>query len=93
MTQYDTVYKMYTIHCICFCVYVQSLFTMSVQQQSIQPFTEAEYDQLTNNFGDNAVRTDFTLICMSVCMCLSVLLSCVLKQLCHSVRLFLKAGR
>ncbi|XP_074501554.1 piezo-type mechanosensitive ion channel component 1 isoform X2 [Sebastes fasciatus] len=37
----------------------ESLFTMSVQQQSIQPFTEAEYDQLTNNFGDNAVAMQF----------------------------------
>ncbi|XP_039639627.1 piezo-type mechanosensitive ion channel component 1 isoform X3 [Perca fluviatilis] len=37
----------------------ESLFTMSVQQQSIQPFTEAEYDQLTKTFGDNAVAMQF----------------------------------
>ncbi|TNN63956.1 Piezo-type mechanosensitive ion channel component 1 [Liparis tanakae] len=37
----------------------ESLFTMSVQQQSIQPFTQAEYDQLTHNFGDNAVAMQF----------------------------------
>ncbi|KAL6101427.1 piezo1 [Pungitius sinensis] len=37
----------------------ESLFTMSVQQQSIQPFTEAEYDQLTEKFGDNAVAMQF----------------------------------
>uniref|UniRef100_A0A8D0DEP3 Piezo type mechanosensitive ion channel component 1 (Er blood group) n=1 Tax=Sander lucioperca TaxID=283035 RepID=A0A8D0DEP3_SANLU len=37
----------------------ESLFTMSVQQQSIQPFTEAEYDQLTKKFGDNAVAMQF----------------------------------
>nr|XP_033468806.1 piezo-type mechanosensitive ion channel component 1 isoform X1 [Epinephelus lanceolatus] len=37
----------------------ESLFTMSVQQQSIQPFTEAEYDQLTKDFGDNAVAMQF----------------------------------
>uniref|UniRef100_A0A8D0DBN6 Piezo type mechanosensitive ion channel component 1 (Er blood group) n=1 Tax=Sander lucioperca TaxID=283035 RepID=A0A8D0DBN6_SANLU len=37
----------------------ESLFTMSVQQQSIQPFTEAEYDQLTKKFGDNAVPMQF----------------------------------
>ncbi|XP_029305438.1 piezo-type mechanosensitive ion channel component 1 isoform X2 [Cottoperca gobio] len=37
----------------------ESLFTMSVQQQSIQPFTEAEYDQLTQKFGDNAVAMQF----------------------------------
>ncbi|XP_059215664.1 piezo-type mechanosensitive ion channel component 1 [Centropristis striata] len=37
----------------------ESLFTMSVQQQSIQPFTEAEYDALTKKFGDNAVAMQF----------------------------------
>ncbi|KAK1905133.1 Piezo-type mechanosensitive ion channel component 1, partial [Dissostichus eleginoides] len=37
----------------------ESLFTMSVQQQSIQPFTEAEYDQMTQKFGDNAVAMQF----------------------------------
>ncbi|KAM8858864.1 piezo-type mechanosensitive ion channel component 1 isoform 2-T2 [Spinachia spinachia] len=37
----------------------ESLFTMSVQQQSIQPFTEAEYDRLTEEFGDNAVAMQF----------------------------------
>uniref|UniRef100_A0A8C4IET9 Piezo type mechanosensitive ion channel component 1 (Er blood group) n=1 Tax=Dicentrarchus labrax TaxID=13489 RepID=A0A8C4IET9_DICLA len=37
----------------------EPLFTMSVQQQSIQPFTEAEYDQLTQTFGDNAVAMQF----------------------------------
>ncbi|XP_076599165.1 piezo-type mechanosensitive ion channel component 1 isoform X1 [Chaetodon auriga] len=37
----------------------EPLFTMSVQQQSIQPFTEAEYDQLTKKFGDNAVAMQF----------------------------------
>ena len=31
---------------------------MSVQQQSIQPFTKPEYDQLTKEFEDNAVRID-----------------------------------
>lgn len=35
---------------------------MSVQQQSIKPFTEAEYEQLTKKFGDNAVRIKVTLI-------------------------------
>lgn len=40
----------------CTCVF-QPLFTMSVQQQSIKPFTAAEYEQLTKTFGDNAVRT------------------------------------
>nr|XP_020463203.1 piezo-type mechanosensitive ion channel component 1 isoform X2 [Monopterus albus] len=37
----------------------EPLFTMSVQQQSIQPFTEAEYDQLTKTFGDNAAAMQF----------------------------------
>lgn len=62
---------------VCFCVYVQPLFTMSVQQQSIKPFTEAEYNQLTKTFGDNAVRTDFSLIFVSVAVCLSCCLSTV----------------
>ncbi|XP_055358353.1 piezo-type mechanosensitive ion channel component 1 isoform X3 [Betta splendens] len=37
----------------------EPLFTMSVQQQSIQPFTEAEYEQLTKAFGDNAMAMQF----------------------------------
>ncbi|XP_041645226.1 piezo-type mechanosensitive ion channel component 1 isoform X2 [Cheilinus undulatus] len=37
----------------------EPLFTMSVQQQSIQPFTQAEYDHLTKEFGDNAVAMQF----------------------------------
>ncbi|XP_039995581.1 piezo-type mechanosensitive ion channel component 1 isoform X1 [Xiphias gladius] len=37
----------------------EPLFTMSVQQQSIQPFTETEYEQLTKKFGDNAVAMQF----------------------------------
>ncbi|TKS85163.1 Piezo-type mechanosensitive ion channel component 1 [Collichthys lucidus] len=37
----------------------EPLFTMSVQQQSIQPFTEQEYDQLTKKFGENAVAMQF----------------------------------
>nr|XP_019959133.1 PREDICTED: piezo-type mechanosensitive ion channel component 1 [Paralichthys olivaceus] len=37
----------------------EPLFTMSVQQQSIQPFTEAEYENLTQKFGDNAVAMQF----------------------------------
>ncbi|XP_060896547.1 piezo-type mechanosensitive ion channel component 1 isoform X3 [Labrus mixtus] len=37
----------------------EPLFTMSVQQQSIQPFTEAAYDQLTKKFGENAVAMQF----------------------------------
>lgn len=37
----------------------EPLFTMSVQQQSIQPFTENEYDQLTSKFGVNAVAMQF----------------------------------
>lgn len=41
---------------------------MSVQQQSIQPFTEAKYDNLTKMFGDNAVRSALSLIHLSVCM-------------------------
>ncbi|CAG6018230.1 unnamed protein product [Menidia menidia] len=37
----------------------EPLFTMSVQQQSIQPFTEAAYEQLTKDFGNNAVAMQF----------------------------------
>ncbi|XP_042289205.1 piezo-type mechanosensitive ion channel component 1 isoform X1 [Thunnus maccoyii] len=37
----------------------EPLFTMSVQQQSIKPFTEAGYDELTKKFGDNAVAMQF----------------------------------
>ncbi|CAL8300360.1 unnamed protein product [Merluccius merluccius] len=37
----------------------EPLFTMSAQQQSIQPFTEADYDKLTKLFGDNALAMQF----------------------------------
>ncbi|XP_017313986.1 piezo-type mechanosensitive ion channel component 1 [Ictalurus punctatus] len=37
----------------------EPLFTMSVQQQSIQPFTEKDYDRLTEQFGNNAVAMQF----------------------------------
>uniref|UniRef100_A0A8B9GV46 Piezo-type mechanosensitive ion channel component 1 n=1 Tax=Astyanax mexicanus TaxID=7994 RepID=A0A8B9GV46_ASTMX len=37
----------------------EPLFTMSVQQQSIQPFTEANYNHLTELFGSNAVAMQF----------------------------------
>ncbi|XP_019721304.1 piezo-type mechanosensitive ion channel component 1 isoform X2 [Hippocampus comes] len=37
----------------------EPLFTMSVQQQSIQPFTEAEYEKLSKKFGNNAVAMQF----------------------------------
>ncbi|XP_015242628.1 PREDICTED: piezo-type mechanosensitive ion channel component 1 [Cyprinodon variegatus] len=37
----------------------EPLFTMSVQQQSIKPFTAAEYEQLTKTFGDNAKAMQF----------------------------------
>ncbi|CAF91003.1 unnamed protein product, partial [Tetraodon nigroviridis] len=37
----------------------EPLFTMSVQQQSIQPFTKAEYEQLTQKFHDSAVAMQF----------------------------------
>ncbi|XP_056148188.1 piezo-type mechanosensitive ion channel component 1 isoform X2 [Lampris incognitus] len=37
----------------------EPLFTMSVQQQSIQPFTEEDYDKLTTQFGENAVAMQF----------------------------------
>lgn len=36
---------------------LQPLFTMSVQQQSIKPFTELQYESLTKKFGNNAVCT------------------------------------
>ncbi|KTG39397.1 hypothetical protein cypCar_00017072 [Cyprinus carpio] len=35
------------------------LFTMSVQQQSIQPFTEKDYNHLAKLFGENAVAMQF----------------------------------
>lgn len=44
---------------VCFVCVLQPLFTMSVQQQSIKPFTELEYDQLTKKFGNNAVCPGF----------------------------------
>uniref|UniRef100_A0A671QYV4 Piezo-type mechanosensitive ion channel component 1-like n=1 Tax=Sinocyclocheilus anshuiensis TaxID=1608454 RepID=A0A671QYV4_9TELE len=37
----------------------EPLFTMSVQQQSIQPFTEQDYNHLSNLFGKNAVAMQF----------------------------------
>ncbi|XP_061602172.1 piezo-type mechanosensitive ion channel component 1 isoform X1 [Cololabis saira] len=37
----------------------EPLFTMSVQQQSIQPFTVEQYDELTKKFGDNAMAMQF----------------------------------
>uniref|UniRef100_A0A674EAE4 Piezo type mechanosensitive ion channel component 1 (Er blood group) n=1 Tax=Salmo trutta TaxID=8032 RepID=A0A674EAE4_SALTR len=37
----------------------EPLFTMSVQQQSIQSFTEEDYNELTTNFYDNAVAMQF----------------------------------
>ncbi|XP_039546699.1 piezo-type mechanosensitive ion channel component 1 isoform X1 [Pimephales promelas] len=37
----------------------EPLFTMSVQQQSIQPFTEREYKRLSNQFEKNAVAMQF----------------------------------
>ncbi|XP_017285833.1 piezo-type mechanosensitive ion channel component 1 isoform X2 [Kryptolebias marmoratus] len=37
----------------------EPLFTMSVQQQSIKPFTDANFDKLTKDFGDNAVAMQF----------------------------------
>ncbi|XP_054652198.1 piezo-type mechanosensitive ion channel component 1 [Dunckerocampus dactyliophorus] len=37
----------------------EPLFTMSVQQQSIQPFTQEEYHELTKKFGNNAVAMQF----------------------------------
>ncbi|KAI2662263.1 Piezo-type mechanosensitive ion channel component 1 [Labeo rohita] len=38
----------------------EPLFTMSVQQQSIQPFTEQDYNQLANLFGKNAFITMYS---------------------------------
>lgn len=61
------------------CLCVQPLFTMSVQQQSIRPFNQTEYEELTKTFGYNAVRADFTLISIPVCMLLTVLLMLLLK--------------
>ncbi|XP_024916735.1 piezo-type mechanosensitive ion channel component 1 [Cynoglossus semilaevis] len=37
----------------------EPLFTMSVQQQSIQPYTEDEYSALTKKFADSAVAMQF----------------------------------
>ncbi|XP_037126743.1 piezo-type mechanosensitive ion channel component 1 isoform X2 [Syngnathus acus] len=37
----------------------EPLFTMSVQQQSIKPLTEVEYENLTKKFGNNAVAMQF----------------------------------
>ncbi|KAG2470093.1 PIEZ1 protein, partial [Polypterus senegalus] len=37
----------------------EPLFTMSAQQQSIQPFTESNYDNLTKTFGTNPVAMQF----------------------------------
>ncbi|KAI7813887.1 piezo-type mechanosensitive ion channel component 1 isoform X2 [Triplophysa rosa] len=37
----------------------EPVFTMSVQQQSIQPFTERDYNSLTSQFGKNAVAMQF----------------------------------
>uniref|UniRef100_A0A8C2HCF9 Piezo-type mechanosensitive ion channel component 1 n=1 Tax=Cyprinus carpio TaxID=7962 RepID=A0A8C2HCF9_CYPCA len=37
----------------------EPLFTMSVQQQSIQPFTEKDYNHLAKLFGENAVAMQF----------------------------------
>ncbi|XP_072772689.1 piezo-type mechanosensitive ion channel component 1 [Nerophis lumbriciformis] len=37
----------------------EPLFTMSVQQQSIQPFTQVDYNELTQKFGNNAVAMQF----------------------------------
>lgn len=51
---------------LAFVCVLQPLFTMSVQQQSIKPFTELEYDRLTNEFGNNAVCTSFTSPCVTL---------------------------
>uniref|UniRef100_A0A669EG06 Piezo type mechanosensitive ion channel component 1 (Er blood group) n=1 Tax=Oreochromis niloticus TaxID=8128 RepID=A0A669EG06_ORENI len=40
----------------------EPLFTMSVQQQYIKPFSEDEYDQLTKEFEDNAVAMQFIIL-------------------------------
>ncbi|ROJ36099.1 Piezo-type mechanosensitive ion channel component 1 [Anabarilius grahami] len=37
----------------------EPLFTMSVQQQSIKPYTEQDYNHLNNQFGKNAVAMQF----------------------------------
>uniref|UniRef100_A0A8C7XQ53 Piezo type mechanosensitive ion channel component 1 (Er blood group) n=1 Tax=Oryzias sinensis TaxID=183150 RepID=A0A8C7XQ53_9TELE len=37
----------------------EPLFTMSVQQQSIQPFNNSQYEELTKMFKDNAVSMQF----------------------------------
>nr|XP_055072382.1 piezo-type mechanosensitive ion channel component 1 isoform X2 [Misgurnus anguillicaudatus] len=37
----------------------EPLFTMSVQQQSIQPFTEKDYNRLNSQFAKNAVAMQF----------------------------------
>ncbi|XP_028812106.1 piezo-type mechanosensitive ion channel component 1 isoform X2 [Denticeps clupeoides] len=37
----------------------EPLFTMSVQQQSIQPFTEEDYEKLTRHFRNNTVAMQF----------------------------------
>ncbi|XP_067256339.1 piezo-type mechanosensitive ion channel component 1 isoform X2 [Chanodichthys erythropterus] len=37
----------------------EPLFTMSVQQQSIKPYTEQDYNHLNNHFGKNAVAMQF----------------------------------
>uniref|UniRef100_A0A3B4AH60 Uncharacterized protein n=1 Tax=Periophthalmus magnuspinnatus TaxID=409849 RepID=A0A3B4AH60_9GOBI len=37
----------------------EPLFTMSVQQQSIKPFVQSDYENLTRTFGDNAVAMQF----------------------------------
>ncbi|XP_067308143.1 LOW QUALITY PROTEIN: piezo-type mechanosensitive ion channel component 1 [Pseudorasbora parva] len=37
----------------------EPLFTMSVQQQSIQPFSERDYSRLSNQFSKNAVAMQF----------------------------------
>ncbi|XP_026046904.1 piezo-type mechanosensitive ion channel component 1 isoform X2 [Astatotilapia calliptera] len=40
----------------------EPLFTMSVQQQYIKPFSEDEYDQLAKDFEDNAVAMQFIIL-------------------------------
>lgn len=67
---------------------------MSVQQQYIKPFSEDEYDQLTKEFEDNAVRIGFSLVyinvlqllqCYSICISsCSVLTSIYLCLFCDS---------
>lgn len=55
---------------VCLCVCVQPLFTMSVQQQSIQPFTRAEYGDLTRMYGNDAVRQRLQLLlCDDITRC------------------------